>query len=222
MADRLSRRKGFRQRLLDLLFPPKCVFCRTLLREGERGVCRSCPDRLPWTAKPVSHGPFFDACVSPLRYEGEARESRLRYKFRGRYSYAEAYGPVIAAAVRDRLEGSFDLVTWVPVSAKRKKERGYDQAQLLAAAVAEELELPLFATLEKTVHTPPQSGLTDPAQRRGNVLGVYRAVESLAGCRVLLIDDVVTTGATLSECARVLREAGAAAVSCATLLSAGK
>ena len=214
----MSRGRGWLNRLADLFFPPKCVFCRRLLREGETGFCRGCRQKLPWAADPVFHGPFFDAGVAPLRYEAMARDSLLRYKFGGMYRYADVYGALLAVSIAAELEGPFDFVTWVPVSRKRKRRRGYDQAQLLAAAAAERLGLPLRAVLEKTIHTPPQSGLQEADQRRANVLGAYRATEDLSGCRILLIDDVVTTGATLSECAGVLRQSGAADVSCAALL----
>ena len=101
--------------------------------------------------------------------------------------------------------------TGVPVSAKRRRSRGYDQTELLAHAVARELELPCTQTLQKIRHNPAQSSQRDAAARRANVLGAYRAVspERFAGRSVLLIDDILTTGATLSECSRVLLTAGA-------------
>ena len=98
-----------------------------------------------------------------------------------------------------------------------------EQAEALARAVARELDLPVRGTLEKFRNNGPQSHLHEASERRANVLGVYRLKESvdLAGLRVLLVDDVVTSGATLSECARLLRQAGAAQVFCLTLAQAG-
>ena len=87
-------------------------------------------------------------------------------------------------------------------------------ARLLAEEAARVLEVPALPLLSKTRDTPPQSGLEEAGQRRANVLGVYRAPDAAAGLRVLLADDVVTTGSTLSECARVLKTAGAAGVVC--------
>lgn len=84
------------------------------------------------------------------------------------------------------------------------------------------LEVPALPLLSKTRDTPPQSGLEEAGQRRANVLGVYRAPDAAAGLRVLLADDVVTTGSTLSECARTLLTAGAAEVVCVTLAQARK
>ena len=128
----------------------------------------------------------------------------------------------MAQCVHDHLDGRYDLITWVPLSDRRKRERGYDQAFLLASAAALELGDVAVETLRKERNTDPQSGITEDAQRRANVLGAYTPVdpELVAGKRVLLIDDVVTTGSTLSECARTLRTMGAEDVVCAALARA--
>lgn len=212
---------------LDLLFPPKCVFCQTLLEKEEEGLCARCEKELPWLSGGPAEtaGEFFSLCVSPLRYQGRVRESVHRYKFGGAVSYAATYGRLLADCVEERLAGRFDLVSWVPLSRKRLRQRGYDQARLLAEELARRLDLRAEPLLEKVRHTEAQSGLSsDSGVRRANVLGAYRALSPglLAGKRVLLVDDVATTGATLSECARVLRTAGAADVLCCTLAKAGK
>ena len=210
--------------LLDLLFPPRCVFCGKLLATGERDFCARCQKELPWLEGPAAEqtGEFFSLCAAPLRYQGVVRDSIRRYKFKGRQGYHKAYGKLVAQCVHDHLAGKYDLITWVPLSEKRKRERGYDQAFLLASAAALELGDVAVETLRKARNTDPQSGLEGEAERRANVLGAYAAVdpELLAGKRVLLIDDVVTTGATFSECARVLRTMGAKDVVCAALARA--
>ena len=210
--------------LLDLLFPPKCVFCGRLLERGQKELCPRCQSELPWLegAAAEQTGEFFSLCVTPLRYEDKVRDSIRRYKFKGRQGYHKAYGRLVAQCVHDHLAGRYDLVTWVPLSDKRRRERGYDQAFLLASAAALELGDVAVETLRKTRHNPAQSGIEGAAQRRANVLGAYLPVdpELVAGKRVLLVDDVVTTGATLSECARVLRSMGAADVVCAALARA--
>ena len=210
--------------LLDLLFPPRCVFCGKLLATGERDFCARCQRELPWLEGPAAEqtGEFFSLCAAPLRYQGVVRDSIRRYKFKGRQGYHKAYGKLVAQCVHDHLAGKYDLITWVPLSEKRKRERGYDQAFLLASAAALELGDVAVETLRKSRHTDAQSGLEGEAERRANVLGAYTAVdpELVAGRRILLIDDVVTTGATFSECARVLRTMGAKDVVCAALARA--
>lgn len=215
---------GAAAKLLDLLFPPKCVFCGKILPTGTEHLCPACRKGLPWLegAEGEQKGEFFSLCVSPLEYRGRVRESVRQYKFRGHRGYHKAYGALVAQCVRDRLAGRYDLITWVPLSEKRRKERGYDQTFLLASAAALELGDVAVETLRKGRDNAAQSGLEGEAVRRANVLGVYQPVDRslVEGKRVLLIDDVVTTGATLSECARVLRTMGAAEVVCATLARA--
>ncbi len=210
--------------LLDLLFPPRCVFCAKLLDTGEHDLCGRCQRELPWLTEEQAEqqGEWFSLCVSPLRYQDKVRESIHRYKFDGRRGYYKAYGTLLAQCISDHLTGRYDLITWVPLSRRRRRERGYDQAFLLASAAALALGEVAVETLRKDRNTPAQSGLEDAARRRANVLGVYSPVdpELVAGKRVLLLDDVVTTGATLSECARVLRTAGASDVVCAALARA--
>ena len=198
--------------LLDLLFPPKCPFCRRLLDSGDV-LCPECQRNLPWTQQEKTVE-FLDSCVAPLWYEGVVRQSHHRYKFSGVRAYAGTYSLLMSQCATDRLDGNFDVVCWTPLSRKRRRKRGYDQSELLARGVAERLGLPLALLLDKVRDTPAQSGQTDGAARRANVLGAYRIKpgKSVVGKRILLVDDVVTTGATLSECARVLRTAGAAEV----------
>lgn len=204
------------ERLLDLLFPPRCAFCRTV---GVHGVCAACRKRLPFADTPVCEGAGFGKCASPLLYEGIVRESLLRFKFHAAPSAAEGYGQLLAQCAAEEIGGEFALVTWVPVSEKRERERGYDQAYLLARETAKHWDTEPVRLLRKTRHNAAQSGLSSAAERRGNVLGVYRAenAERIKGAHILLIDDILTTGATLSECVRVLKNAGAESVVCATL-----
>ena len=207
---------------LDLLFPRKCAFCHRLLERDERGTCNACAKLLLHMDAQEKSGEFFSACAAALPYEEPVRGSIRRYKFSGRREYAAVYAPILAACIRERLDGKFDAVTWVPVSAKRLRRRGYDQAELLARQTAALLGAPVFRMLKKRRNNPAQSTL--PAdRRRANVLGAYEAVDAdaFSGKRVLLIDDVVTTGATLSECSRVLRTAGANDVVCAAFAAAG-
>jgi len=202
--------------LLDLLFPPRCPFCRKI---GKGGVCSSCEAKLPYTEKPLREGAPFGKCAAPLYYEGAVREAILRFKFEGVSSMARDFAPILARCVSEELAGEFDVVTWAPVSEKRLRSRGYDQAYLLARETARLWDTKPVRLLRKCGDNPAQSSLKDAAARRANVLGMYDAVDDapLDGARVLLIDDILTTGSTLGECARVLKDAGAASVVCAAL-----
>ena len=208
--------------LLDLLFPPRCVFCRRLLHRGEEGICPRCQQELPWAlgAEAEQTGECFSLCASPLWYQDQVRASFHRYKFKGVRGYSRTYGRLVAQCVQDHLAGRYDLITWVPLSRARLRQRGYDQAMLLASAAALALDDVAAETLCKVRDTEAQSGLgKNDASRRANVLSAYQVTDPalVEGRRVLLIDDIVTTGSTLSECARVLRTAGATDVVCAAV-----
>jgi ComF family protein len=147
------------------------------------------------------------------------RLSILRYKFYGRRNYACAYGKILAMKIMKEGWDDTDVLTWIPISRQRKFRRGYDQTELMAKVAAEELGLALDCTLKKIRHTKPQSVMGDAAHRRANILGAYEITDPalVKDKRVLLLDDIVTTGATASECARVLLTAGAKEVKLATL-----
>ena len=206
---------------LDLLFPRRCPFCRKLLEREETLLCAACQRELPWIPgeQSLRSGEFFTTCVAPLWYQDAVRASHHRYKFGGLKHYAAPYATLTSQCVEDHLRGQFDVITWVPLSKKRLRKRGYDQARLLAERMAPLLGVGAERLLDKPRETGAQSGLSDQAARRANVLGAYTLAPGAEaeGRRVLLVDDVMTTGATLSECARVLKSAGASQVCCAVL-----
>ena len=208
--------------LLDLLFPPKCAICGRLLRKGERGTCVACLPELPINTADVPCDPTFDVCLAPFRYEEPLRSSILRFKFGGREGCAAAYAGWLAPLVQDRLAGRWELLTWVPISRRRRAERGFDQAEALARELGRLLGVRPVRTLKKIRHTRRQSSLRDASERRANVRNAFRVwkPEQVKGKRILLIDDIVTTGATLAECSGVLGLAGAEQVLCAVLATA--
>ena len=208
--------------LMELLFPPKCVLCRKLLKSGEIDLCRECRADAPEYAGKKINIRFLDSFAAVWYYEGNVRRSLLRFKFYNARSYGVSYGRILAMRLQREYPDGFDMLTWVPVSRLRKLRRGYDQVELLAKAVGRELGLSPVPTLKKIRNNRPQSRLKDPAARRANVLGAYRLLEGAAvkGQRVLLLDDILTTGATAGECARVLLSAGAKEVHCAAVAAA--
>lgn len=199
-----------------LLFPPKCLLCRKLLDSEELDLCRDCRVDGPECRHYQKKFPFIDSWVAVWYYEEQARRSVLQYKFYGARSYVKGYARLLAMRLEEEYPEGFDLLTWVPTSALRKLRRGYDQVQLLADAVGQELGMEPVKLLKKTRHNRPQSGIIGQAQRRANVLGVYRVENEdlLKGKRILLLDDIITTGATAGECARMLLTAGAKEVHC--------
>jgi ComF family protein len=210
--------------LLDTLFPPRCVgcqrrgvtlcdACRAQLPYLPRGVCFRCASRR--RAHAACRGcrrlsPLLSRVQAPFAYVGAARNAVLNLKFRsGRY-----LAPLMGELLRDRLEHQrmdFDLVVPVPLSPKRLRERGFNQAALLAAHVASEN---LVGDVLSRRERPAQHRLNAP-RRLANLAGAFSCPEpaQVVGKRVLLVDDVVSTGATLSACADTLADAGASHVS---------
>ena len=205
--------------LLELLYPTRCAFCHQLTQNGET-VCPNCRKKLPYTTGTAMEQkfPHLVDCVSPLYYEGDVRASLLRYKFHGVRAYAGVYGEFLSKSI-DECGISCDIITWVPLSRQRLRRRGYDQARLLAEDLARRQQGQCAALLRKRRNNPAQSGTGSAEKRKANAAGVYEAIQPalFAGKRVLLVDDIVTTGATLSECAKTLRAAGAAQVYAVTV-----
>lgn len=205
--------------LRELLFPRKCMLCRTLLGKEETDLCHTCFAQMPiypfgagnleGTRKNDLH--FLDSFTAVWYYGGDVRRSILRYKFyRGTY-LAPKFGRMLAMTIQQRGPEVYDVLTWVPVSCLRRMRRGYDQCALLARYVGRELGVTARPTLRKKRHTPPQTAQPSPEMRRANILGAYEILRraEVRGKSVLLLDDVFTTGATMNECARVLLMAGA-------------
>lgn len=197
--------------MLRLLFPPKCILCRKLLKPEETDLCHDCRKDTPEFKHGKNKIPFIAQWTALWYYKDSVRSSILRYKFSNAQSYCAAYARMLALKIQKEQMEDLDIITWAPVSTLRRFKRGYDQSQLLANALGAELNCPVASTLKKIRNIPPQSGIQDKAARKANVMGVYRArnPEYFRDKRILLIDDVVTSGSTASECARILLTAGA-------------
>ena len=197
--------------ILKLLFPPKCMLCGMPLRENEE-ICGDCRQKVLLNTAPprMEKGAFFEKAAAGLWYETHVRNAVHGLKYREKQNYARPLARVMTYAYQHKIGEECDLIAFVPTNPSTLRKRGYDQAQLLAEALSEMLDIPWVQALEKTRETQPMHGLK-PDARRANVLGAYRVccqADLLRGKRVLLVDDILTTGSTLSECARMLKSAG--------------
>lgn len=156
--------------------------------------------------------PFVAQWTAMWYYKDDVRKSIHRFKFGNARSYADVYARHLAIKLAETgLADRFDILTWIPTSPWRRFLRGYDQSYLLAESLSKELGCKPIRVVRRTKHTQAQSGLKSASARRANIDGVYSPYSSsrFAGKRILLVDDVVTTGSTASECAKVLLSAGA-------------
>ena len=176
---------------------------------GRRGSapCEACW-RLLRPAPPAPPPPGLDACRSLLLYDGAARELVARLKYRNARSAVAWLAGAMAGLLPDPLPVD-TVITWAPTSAERRRARGFDQAEVLATAVGRELDMPVVRALERLT-SAPQTGRAAFERARG--VSFASRTAAVAGRAAVLVDDVITTGATLSAAARALHNGGATSV----------
>lgn len=223
--------------MLDLLYPRNCVRCGAPSPEPMKHLCWDCLSDTPKVEPPfcaicgdpvagdIQHDyacfacaretPAFDRARSAVRYEGAVGDALRALKYGNALWVVQDMAELLLACVRAEYPGqSFDLVTAVPLHPARRRERGFNQSALLGGAIARRLRVPFREGLVRRVRpTDTQTGLTAP-QRTANVCGAFRVglLARPAGRRILLVDDVMTTGATVNACAKALKKGGAAEV----------
>jgi ComF family protein len=198
-----------------------CWDCRAALVPVTDPMCEVCGDPVDGCIEHayrcsycMRREPAFDRARSAVRYRGPAQPLVQALKYNGAVHVVRDWMPWLVACVRQHYARMHaDAVTFVPLHPKKERERSYNQAHLLAGGLARELCVPLAGTLARLRYTETQTNL-DMEKRRENITGAFAVVgrEWVRGRRFLLVDDVMTTGATVNECARMLKGAGAAAV----------
>jgi ComF family protein len=224
---------------LDLLYPSLCPVCDMALGPGRRDPlcrvcwtaferieppgCRTCGlpfpsfDRALAVASLLCHAcaaapPSFDYARAAGAYAGALREALHAFKFGGKRALARPLGDLVLEQCGGLLGPHVDALVAVPLTRARERERGFNQAALLASHLASASGLPDKPRwLSRRHGTRSQTELT-AAERRANVAGAFVAAPRVAGAHVVVVDDILTTGATVGECARALRGAGARAV----------
>lgn len=192
-----------------------CVSCRTPFDNAfpldAAGRCPLCRSGLRG----------FDAAYCFGSYEGVLREWIHLYKYGRVKTMVRPLGELLAAALPR--EEQWDAVVPVPLHWRRRWRRGFNQSELLAHAVARRWGIPVIKALKRARYTPTQTGLSNTGRRK-NVAAAFAAVRRhpVSGCRILLVDDVMTTGSTAAACARVLRQAGAAGITLLTVARADR
>src|SRR5450755_1531469 len=226
--------------LSSLFYPPLCVVCSSNV-DGREYLCESCRSRAPRIKAPFCakcsepfasaiSGSFscancahrilhFDAAVAAYRSRGLVRKLVHEFKYGHQRHLRHPLAEWLCESMSDpRLRAQrFDLIVPVPLHPARERERGFNQATLLAELLARQFTVPLRAVLERIRYTTTQTAY-DRAERMENLHDAFRLRKkaNVRELHVLLIDDVLTTGSTLSECARILKEAGATSVYAAT------
>lgn len=230
-------------KLLDIVWPRRCAVCGCEADRPGRHLCSDCLNRIPFNpdkglcsvcGRAVEglrreylcddcsgvNRPAFDRAVSAIRYEDAAMEMIRGYKYHERLWLKDDFCDWLEGAVRARFDvAAVDAVIPMPVTLGHRFLRGYNQCGYLASDLARRIgRVFRDGVLVRTGHPRRQAGLTED-ERRENVKGTVavRRAELVRGRTVLVVDDIMSTGSTLSECARVLKSAGASRVWCATL-----
>jgi len=216
-----------------LALPQRCELCVARTEGGL--LCDACERSLPRIDAPcpvcalpsaegvscgacIAHPPPYAATIAAYAYAFPTDRLLQRVKYGGRLALAEWAGVALASAVRVSLAGRSardvpDRVVALPLASARQRERGFNQAREIAIHVARRTVLPLAAPLLRIAAGPPQATL-EWAQRRRNVRGAFAVAGDVRGARIALVDDVMTTGATLAEASRTLVAAGGERVEC--------
>lgn len=232
--------------LIDLVFPPSCVTCSVPLAEGQgQHFCSDCAGKIGFISSPlcsrcgipfagsvgedhlcgdcIGREPPFSVARAVGRYEGTLLEAVHQFKYRGRIALGEVLADMMAYYRYPSFSpAGFSLVLPVPLHTRRLRQRMFNQSVVLARGVAKRHALPLDVTvLRRSVFTEPQINL-GRKERAENVRGAFTVDEPvrIEGKRIVLIDDVYTTGSTVRECCRVLARAGAAEIAVLTLARA--
>lgn len=215
--------------LAHIFFPTRCTCCGKIIYDGWR-YCTKCANALPRILPPLctkcgadeltcsckGKKMYYTSCAAPFYYVSVVRDGIKRFKFSGKSVAAEGFGKEMADIVTERHgHKAFNVITYVPMTEKAVKERGYNQSKLLAEVVADDLMIQCRELLVKNTENKPQHTLK-AVNRSGNVLGVFDCPnpEAVKDKTILLVDDIKTTGATLNECAKILMMAGAKRVDC--------
>ena len=226
--------KSLGSALLDFIFPPLCHVCRSFIPDA--GSMHICPDCLasmgpvpepacticgiPFLGAGDCHAcgaclldpPSYDAARAALVYDGPAREMIHRFKYNYQTHLRRPLALLTASRLASFISGhQAELLVPVPLHARRLRRRGFNQAVLLGEVLAKEWGVPLKRrAMQRIRWTEPQINLS-AAERRDNVKGAFAVADpaQVAGRNVVLVDDVLTTGSTVQECARVLKKAGA-------------
>ena len=221
--------------ILNWLYPPACIACRVKLpvNMGNFYICERCEPLFEKVTPPSCNKCgqvlnaddencascfgkcfHFESNVSMFMYDELMRDLLRDMKFRNKKRIATGLGLLFAKSIE--LPDEEFLLTWLPMHPKKQKERGFNQAEIMAKEVAKEFGIPCKNLLKRTVDTPAQSGL-HPKLRKENVMGAFETNQTVLGASIIIIDDIFTTGASLDECAKVLKESGAKNVCAQTL-----
>lgn len=213
--------------ILGLVFPPKCIFCGSILDLGsELHICDSCYKKIDfigdicWRPAGTDWEQSCDAVVSVCRYNGIVKHSLIKYKFYNKPGYYRTFARLLAKYIFMVTNSTkFDIIISVPLHKSREAKRGYNQARLISRALSGITGIRDASGLLVRVRNTNAQSLLDRRNRHENIRDAFSVTKDslVKGKNILLIDDIMTTGSTINECAKTLKKAGARTVAAAVI-----
>jgi competence protein ComFC len=221
--------KRFFSNLLTVFFPHLCFNCSTKIPQGY--LCPKCFEKIEFLypplcrlcAKPITNNtsllcqdcrgtePDYQKIISAVFYKGPIVDLIHLFKYKNH----DYLGPWLAQLLISQLSKTgqqlkgFDLITYVPLHKESLKTRGYNQSRILAKELSKHFQIPLVDDIIIEVKSKKSQTAVERKDRQSNISGIFQAAENISGKKIIIVDDIFTTGSTLSECAKVLKEAGA-------------
>lgn len=214
--------------IIRLIFPPKCIFCGQILDVSEPlEICVQCLKKAPFMhnglllkGHGIDYGSSFDYAFCLFEYSEVVKDALIRFKFNDKPGNYRAFAALLAKEIKSLTKKiEFDIIMAIPLHRRKRLERGYNQSNLISKALSREFQLPDWSHLVTRVKDTTSQSLLGKSERRVNVEGAFNVREpgKLKGKRVLLVDDVMTTGCTMDACSRSLLSAGASSVIAAVI-----
>ncbi|AEY64378.1 putative amidophosphoribosyltransferase [Clostridium sp. BNL1100] len=205
---------------IEYIFPPRCALCNTILKAGVPiYICEKCVGEIDYYKNsilslnlPVGIQNYCDGILCVGRYSDFLKEAVRRFKFSNKSSYYRTFGKLLALKIENtRQLVSFDIIVPVPLHKSRQKQRGYNQAELMAEQIAKTLKIPCGKNLLIKSSATKSQSMLKRTERLLNLEDAFMAVNDglIANKNILLIDDIVTTGSTVNQCCKALKQAGA-------------
>lgn len=224
--------KQITDNILSLFFPNRCVGCGELIKvDGDPWICDKCREqfeikehrRCKICGRIIHHRGncricnsdkmCFDRGYAVFEYKGGVRKAIMDFKYKNMFRYGEFFGNIMSDFAKENIDEYFDYITAVPLHSKRKRDRGYNQSEILAKAIGRELGIKYKRLLLRKTNTKPQNSL-NKKERLENIKKAFCMCRnvSVENKNILIIDDIFTTGSTINECSRILKENKAAKV----------
>lgn len=218
------------ERILDLIFPPKCIFCNKILKFGsDICICESCRKKIPYfndrNINLIKSNNYFDDIICICEYSGIIKEALIRYKFSNRPSFGRTFAKLIYERVKEMTDcEEFDIIICVPLHRKKEQIRGYNQSYLISKQLGKLLGIEANKNLLIRTRNTDSQSLLNRVERLRNLKDAFSVTDanSVKDKSIIVVDDILTTGTTLNECCKVLKDAGARKITAAVVATGRK